>query len=155
MLDEITAARFWSKVDKRGPDECWPWTGALYEGYGRFAAKGVSKKAHRWSAIIAGQAVADSNPVDHMCRNRACVNPAHLRPVSWRENAIENSVAVTAINASKSFCSRGHPLEGPHIRIKVKRDGVERVCRLCHAENCRASRRRAKAALAKGSSHGG
>jgi len=68
--------------------------------------------------------------VDHTCRNRGCVNPAHLRQVSNRTNLVENSEAIAAVNVVKSHCKRGHPLTGEHLTIN--KNGTRR-CRTCDA----------------------
>ena len=79
--------RFWAKVDKRGPDECWLWTGGVTRtgphGYGRvFAGKGASPRqvvAHRLSWELAnGRSVPEGMVVCHRCDVARCVNPAHL-----------------------------------------------------------------------------
>lgn len=54
MYDDVTVARFWSKVDKRGPDECWEWRGNLSAGYGSFSALGKTMNAHRHAQIVNG-----------------------------------------------------------------------------------------------------
>ena len=71
-LTEADAVRFWSKVDKCGPDECWEWTGSS----GLFSLNGVSYGAHRVAYTIANGATFMR--VSHTCKHPGCCNPSHL-----------------------------------------------------------------------------
>lgn len=71
--------RFWSKVDRRGPDECWEWTRARNElGYGRFRFRGCLYYAHRMAWELVNGPVPEALEVCHTCDNPPCCNPAHL-----------------------------------------------------------------------------
>lgn len=76
--------RFWSKVDIKGPDECWEWTAYINpKGYGRFGVEGGMMLAHRASWTLTNGPIPDGagyhgTCVLHKCDNRRCCNPSHL-----------------------------------------------------------------------------
>lgn len=116
-INPTLAARFWAKVDKRGPEDCWNWTGSTRRGHGQlWVGGGRVLGAHRISLTLHGVEVPpgkDELCVDHTCRNRACVNPAHLRLVTPKVNALENNTSPFARNAAKKTCSKGHDITCP------------------------------------------
>lgn len=70
-------ARYWSKVDRRGPDECWPWTAHSRKGYGLMRVAGVLLSAHRWAYERWIGPIPTGLQVCHSCDNPPCQNPAH------------------------------------------------------------------------------
>lgn len=82
--------RYWPKVDRRGPDECWPWKGATtHGGYGVLGVggrRGPIVRAHRLALILIGQIVPDGLEVLHSCDNPPCCNPAHLSIGTHKDN---------------------------------------------------------------------
>lgn len=81
------AERFWEKVDKSG--DCWEWLGSRVWGYGQFHVsepKRTSLKAHRFAYELAVGPIPEGLIIDHMCHNKGCVNPSHLRPVTDKQN---------------------------------------------------------------------
>lgn len=118
---------------------CWEWTGGRScWGYGITNFKRKQVRVHRAAYLIWRGEIPAGLHLDHLCRNRSCFNPAHLEPVTPRENTMRGT-GVTARRASRSSCDRGH--EYPSDVRRDKRGG--RVCNVCRAENERI--RRAKA----------
>jgi hypothetical protein len=133
--------RFWAKVDKSaGPDGCWPWTGARQDkGYGLFSPTHSRQVgAHRVAYELTTGQIPDGMVIDHLCRNPPCVNPAHLEPVTSRENLLRGTT-LAAANATKTHCDHGHEFTPENTRI-TKPEG-KRICRTCAREWMR--RRRA------------
>jgi hypothetical protein len=127
--------RFWSKVRKT--DDCWLWTAGLNGGYGVYTIGGRPRPAHRLAYEELVGPVPDGLQLDHLCRVRRCVNPAHLEPVTSKENT-RRGTAVDVIaerQRSKTHCPRGHPYAIYGITI-TRRTGsragrTERVCTAC------------------------
>ena len=104
--------RFWSKVDKRGPDDCWLWAGRLTnsnrnkEHYGRFDLADKSIMAHVFAFLNSGGILTDEKPlVLHACDNPPCCNPRHLRAGDAKDNADD----MVARNRHKSLLGEQHP----------------------------------------------
>ena len=142
LRDDSVKARFWAKVDKRGPDECWEWQAGKGRGYGKFTMGRFEAQAHRASLILSGQVPKDGDVTDHMCCNKACVNPRHLRFVTQKINVHENNPGPVAKNAAKTHCLRGHELFGDNLTRYTTRKGyVMRICRTCQRARIKAYKR--------------
>lgn len=130
--------RFWAKVNRSGgPDACWPWMGYVNpEGYGRTRVAGHdSGMAHRIAFEFVVGRVPAGLELDHLCRNPPCVNPAHLEPVTHRENVLRGQ-SVVAFHATKTACLRGHPF----THENTNRTSEYRRCRTCDRDKKRVRR---------------
>lgn len=135
------AERF-GKYVEHGP-ECWVWRGGVgASGYGHFWVNGKTVLAHRFSYETTGRHIPDGLCLDHLCRNRSCVNPDHLEPVTLVENVMRGE-SVWAKNARKTHCVRGHLLAEPNIRTARVKGKPVRACKQCHREK-EAARRAGK-----------
>jgi hypothetical protein len=113
---------------------CWQWTASVnHHGYGDFApgeGRSGAVRAHRWAYEHFVGPIPEGLQIDHLCRNRRCVNPAHMEPVTSATNT-HRGMAPAAVNARKTHCSRaGHPLSGPNLLVDSK---GKRRCRACRS----------------------
>jgi hypothetical protein len=134
--------RFFEKVDKGG--DCWLWLGARNKyGYGRVTIRRRGYMAHRVAYDWLVGPIPAGHQIDHVkargCRHRHCVNPAHLEPVTIRENLLRGET-FQARNAAKTHCLRGHALSADNLTQSARRSG-RRECRTCKNERI-AERRR-------------
>lgn len=135
--------RFWKKVGAPTDTGCWPWLAGKQRGYGRFM--GSDKRVHR-AHRIAYELLRGPIPaglvIDHLCRNRGCVNPAHMEPVTHVENVMRG-VAPPALNGTKTHCPSGHPYDS--VNTYQPPGGTHRLCRECGRSHRAAYKKRTDA----------
>lgn len=130
--NSLAAQRFWKLVDKRGPDECWPWTGTRqFNGYGHISIDRWRISAHRLAYAVAKGSIPPALFVCHTCDNRICVNPSHLFLGTSRDNAQD---ALQKGRLHKPYepgklrpCRKGHPV----TEENRTRTGQKSRCRTC------------------------
>lgn len=128
-------AKVWNSVMRHrrvDPSGCWIYTGYCdRDGYGYTHVNRKTTKVHRW---IYEQVVASIPPqyqIDHLCRNPSCFNPDHLEAVTPLENTLRSN-SLSAQNARRTHCRKGHPLSGSNLLIEIGRTGrPQRRCREC------------------------
>lgn len=133
--------RLLSKVKNNPETGCMEFIGSLYKnGYGQIWNGKRTEQAHRVSYRFYVGEIPDDKEIDHLCRNRCCVNPNHLALVTHQEN-IARSHTVMGENARKTHCMRGHPLSGENLIITKQKT---RQCRVCSNMRARMAKQRKK-----------
>jgi hypothetical protein len=146
--------RFWAKVDKSGPipehrpdlGQCWLWTGArLPSGYGYFrlpTQNGLRRNEypHRLSYEAAYGPIPPKYEVDHLCRTKSCVNPAHLEAVTKAENCLRWAQTIT-------HCPAGHLYDAENTLVQFRGKYRLRNCRACIRESRLAYRQQNRAQI--------
>jgi len=111
---------------------CWIWKGSKTPlGYARFNYVGSGGYAHRFSYLISNKLIKGMD-IDHLCRNRSCVNPKHLEQVTHKINLLRSEKQVSTINSKKEKCTCGNLYE-------LNTNGG-RFCKICANQNRRQSR---------------
>lgn len=120
-----------------GQRACWEWPGSKdWDGYatwGREAAHrfGLSQMVHRaFYQLMVGPVPAGMD-LDHLCRNRGCVNPHHLEAVTHRENVMRGA-SFAAENRAKTHCPAGHPYDEANTYVYKGHGNTRRCCRACN-----------------------
>lgn len=133
---ERVSERFWSKVDRNGPipeyaptlGPCWLWIGGIgSHGYGGFKDGPRDLSAHVWAYEKSNGPVAKGLELDHLCRVRRCVRPAHLEPVERRVNQ-RRGMSPYGKKFRQTHCIHGHVFD--HANTIHWKDGTRR-CRAC------------------------
>lgn len=138
--------RFWTKVRVGDDAACWAWLGALAPaGYGRFRYEGRTAQAHRVAWELTNGKIPAGLVIDHLCRNRACVNPAHMEVVTQGENIRRgDSLRVRRENAvAATHCKNGHAWAEHAVQYATRRR-----CSECMRANAMRAYHRAKASRA-------
>jgi len=140
---------FWKRAIPDSKTGCLIWTGAhVPKGYGVVTMNGpqlerMTNMAHRWAWILTHGPLAQGLEIDHLCRNRLCVNPEHMEPVTHAENMRRGQMVrgKKHHHGRKTHCPRGHPLSGSNLRTWTdKRGYTRRYCRECGRQTARAWR---------------
>lgn len=119
-------------------DPCRVWQRSKNShGYGKMSAEGKRHEGvHRVAYELWVGPIPAGLQIDHLCRNRACINPLHLEVVTIRENVLRGD-GTSARNARKTHCLHGHPLSGDNLYVY---SNGSRSCRVCMARRDRERR---------------
>ena len=121
---EFTKFMEYVQADNGG---CIRWIGnQAGAGYGYFRSRG----AHRWAYEHFVGPIGEGLTIDHLCRNRLCINPLHLEAVTQGENVLRGNT-VAAKNKAKTHCKNGHKFS----IANTYKGRIGRSCRECHRQD--------------------
>jgi len=144
---EAVDERFWRQVQGGDVRTCWLWTGRpANAGYGKFVDGRKWHQAHRYAFECLIAEIPDGLELDHLCRNRACVNPWHMEPVphyvNTRRAQLGERISESRSHPVETHCANGHLRTEANTYIPPK--GSPR-CRICNREEARRSKARRRA----------
>jgi hypothetical protein len=127
---------FWAKVQKL-QNGCWLWLGSCNKRYGYFKTR---IQAHRYAYELMIGPVPDGLELDHLCRNRYCVNPSHLEAVSHRTNVLRGSVPKLTYNQAVQVALRRMHGEKGSVIARDYGVGGNAVCDIMKAKSWKGAR---------------
>ncbi len=125
------------KIDASG--DCWEWDGFVRsDGYARGFHNGRRDYVHRliWEILVGP--IPKGLDIDHLCRNRSCVNPDHLEPVTRGENLRRSHATIQAQETRRTHCPQGHAYSAANTYVSP--GGSRRNCRTCKRERRRGAK---------------
>lgn len=127
--------RWWFNTTIIDEEQCWIWKGRpTGSGYGSLRVDGKSVPAHRFGYTMLVGPIPKGLQIDHLCRNRMCVNPLHLEPVTSKENT-HRGMGPAGIAFRMKNCKNGHPLVDDNLYINPTTG--KRRCRKCNKAVCK------------------
>lgn len=111
-------------------DSCWRYGPNEPTGYARVRHDGKRDMAHRAVYEILVGEIPEGLQLDHLCRNRDCVNPSHLEPVTIKQNLLRSNLTIASQNKSKTHCKNGHEFNSQNTYVPPKRP-TRRYCKTC------------------------
>lgn len=133
-----TRQRFLKNTDFA--EGCWEWRGTDDgRGYGVINVEKIPYKAHRISFQLFYGHISPNLQVDHLCKNKRCVNPKHLELVTSQTNNLRSN-SSSGVNARKTHCKNGHELGGENVYPSSIKRGF-RMCKTCSLTRARSVRK--------------